>query len=74
MLNLLIFIVKQIQIIWHFSGSNLLEDKRTLAIAIPVNLMVFKKTQDVLFTDISKEVEVNKVLTTINNETINKVV
>lgn len=45
--------------------------------AIPVNLMIFnknKKTEDVLFIDISKEVDVNKVLTTINNETINKVV
>lgn len=45
--------------------------------AIPVNLIVFnknKKTEDVLFIDISKEVEVNKVLTIINNETINKVV
>ncbi|WP_455794287.1 N-6 DNA methylase [Clostridium butyricum] len=45
--------------------------------AIPVNLMVFnknKKTDDILLIDISREVEGNKILTTISSETINKVV
>ena len=45
--------------------------------AIPVNLIVFnkaKKQKDILFIDVAKEVIVNKVLTTLSEEMVNKVV
>lgn len=45
--------------------------------AIPVNLIIFnkaKKENDILFIDVAKEVMVNKVLTTLSDETIEKVV
>lgn len=44
---------------------------------IPVNLIIFnraKKENDILFIDVAKEVMVNKVLTTLSDETIEKVV
>ena len=43
---------------------------------IPVNIIVFnknKKTNDILFMDISQEVSVNKQLTTISDESINRI-
>lgn len=45
--------------------------------AIPVNLIIFnrdKKNKDILFIDVAKEVTVNKVLTTLSNEMVEKVV
>lgn len=45
--------------------------------AIPVNLIIFnkaKKEKDILFIDVAKEVMVNKVLTTLSEEMVNKVV
>lgn len=45
--------------------------------AIPVNLIIFnkaKKQKDILFMDVAKEVVVNKVLTTLSNEMVEKVV
>ena len=44
--------------------------------AIPVNLIVFnkgKKQKDILFIDVTKKVEVNKVLTTLSTEMVGKV-
>ncbi len=44
--------------------------------ASPVNLIIFnknKKTKDILFIDVTKEVEVNKILTTLKGETISKI-
>lgn len=44
--------------------------------AIPVNLIIFnkaKKEKDILFIDVTKEVMVNKVLTTLSDEMIEKV-
>lgn len=44
--------------------------------AIPVNLIVFnkaKKENDILFIDVAKEVMVNKVLTTLSDEMVDKV-
>ena len=43
---------------------------------IPVNIIVFnknKKTNDILFMDIAQEVSVNKQLTTISDESINRI-
>lgn len=45
--------------------------------AIPVNLLIFnkaKKENDILFIDVAKEVMVNKVLTTLSNEMVEKIV
>lgn len=45
--------------------------------AIPVNLIIFnrtKKEKDILFIDVAKDVMVNKVLTTLSEKTIEKVV
>lgn len=45
--------------------------------AIPVNLIIFNKTKkenDILFIDVTKEVMVNKILTTLSNEMVDKVV
>lgn len=45
--------------------------------AIPVNLIIFnreKKEKDILFIDVAKEVVVNKVLTTLSNEIVEKIV
>lgn len=45
--------------------------------AIPVNLIIFnkaKKEKDILFIDVAKEVMVNKVLTTLTDEEIEKIV
>ncbi|WP_252231860.1 N-6 DNA methylase [Clostridium sp. ZBS15] len=45
--------------------------------AIPVNLIIFnkvKKEKDILFIDVAKEVMVNKVLTTLSNNMIEKIV
>ncbi|MDK0915214.1 N-6 DNA methylase [Clostridium perfringens] len=45
--------------------------------AIPVNLIIFnksKKEKDILFIDIAKEVMVNKVLTTLSEDMVKKVV
>ena len=44
--------------------------------AIPVNLIIFnkgKRENDILFIDVAKEVMVNKVLTTLSNEMVEKV-
>lgn len=44
--------------------------------AIPVNLIIFnkaKKEKDTLFIDVTKEVVVNKVLTTLSNKMVEKV-
>lgn len=44
--------------------------------AIPVNLIIFnkaKKQKDILFIDVAKKVEVNKVLTTLSNEMVGKI-
>lgn len=45
--------------------------------AIPVNLIIFnkaKKGKDTLFIDVAKEVVVNKVLTTLSDEMVEKVI
>ncbi|RQN14678.1 hypothetical protein EHZ13_01395 [Clostridium perfringens] len=45
--------------------------------AIPVNLIIFnkaKKEKDILFIDVAKEVMVNKVLTTLSEDMVKKVV
>lgn len=45
--------------------------------AIPVNLLIFNKAKnerDILFIDVAKKVEVNKVLTTLSNDMIEKIV
>lgn len=45
--------------------------------AIPVNLIVFnkaKKEKDILFIDVAKEVMVNKVLTTLSEEMVKRIV
>ena len=45
--------------------------------AIPVNLLIFnkaKKENDILLIDVAKEVMVNKVLTTLSNEMVEKIV
>lgn len=45
--------------------------------AIPVNLIIFnkaKKEKDILFIDVAKEVMVNKVLTTLSEEMVKRIV